>query len=65
MNPPFSPSDARAVIAWITTCERYRAFQLLRTSDTGQSDVDEVTAAHPDATGAMTRLHALAAVGDG
>lgn len=58
-----SPVDARAILAWLAVCERYRAFQLVRQGSDGAHDVEKVRAEHPDVDGAFERLRQVAEEG--
>lgn len=61
MSEPLTPTDARAILAWLDICESHRTFQCLRAGTDGGPEVAKFLADHPTGSASIAKLRALAA----
>ena len=61
MPEPLTPTDARAILAWLDICESHRTFQCLRAGTDGGPEVAKFLADHPTGSASIAKLRALAA----
>lgn len=61
MSEPLTPTDARAILAWLDICESHRTFQCLRAGTDGGPEVAKFLTDYPTGSASFAKLRALAA----